>query len=228
MFAHLKPAFATPAAVLLLVDMSVVHDAKAFGSPEQSSRGDEGREGGGESEDGQQQREGEEREKDGGEDDRGEKEQDEAPPAVDWMGRAKHREFPTPGVLSPFAAARRERIIMLPGWVRAFKPWGDFLQVMRRQHNYFEPQAINLNCEGGICSPVFLLVGGENLNKRPGNCFAARIIEIAFLERTGIEKWQISGAESGCSREGPGYAAGATFLSYWFLCVLYQILQSLF
>lgn len=48
------------------------------------------------------------------------------PPPIDWMGRV----YPVdPEVLSPFAAARQERILMLPGWVRALKPWGDLLQV---------------------------------------------------------------------------------------------------
>lgn len=109
--------------------------AKALGSAEQSCQDEEDREGHGEGEDGRQQ-EGEERQEatDGGGGSSTD-EQDEIPPTVDWMGRTKHREFPTPGVLSPFVAARRERIVMLPGWVRAFKPWGDFLQVMEDSIN---------------------------------------------------------------------------------------------
>lgn len=54
-------------------------------------------------------------------------------PEVDWMGRRTDQGFPVEAsVLSPFAAARREQILLLPGWVRALKPWGDFLQVCAR------------------------------------------------------------------------------------------------
>ncbi len=61
-------------------------------------------------------------------------EEEAAPPppppvTVDWMGRVETHHVRAPEVLSPFAAARRERILMLPGWVRALKPWGDLLQV---------------------------------------------------------------------------------------------------
>lgn len=46
----------------------------------------------------------------------------------DWMGRT----FGTTAahVLSPSAAAYREKIFLLPGWMRALKPWGDVLQVL--------------------------------------------------------------------------------------------------
>lgn len=58
-------------------------------------------------------------------------------PEVDWMGRRTDQGFPETAeasVLSPFAAARREKILLLPGWVRALKPWGDFLQVQYAQN----------------------------------------------------------------------------------------------
>ncbi|CAM9150081.1 unnamed protein product [Laminaria digitata] len=52
---------------------------------------------------------------------------DEEKEGPDWMGRT------VPGflaeVLSPSKAAKREKIIMLPGWMRALKPWGDVLQI---------------------------------------------------------------------------------------------------
>lgn len=111
--------------------------AKAFGSPEQGSRGEDHREKEEEEEDGRQQERKERQGETGGGDGGGDDERDEVEPAaVDWMGRKTYREDPTPGVLSPFVAARRERIVMLPGWVRAFKPWGDFLQVMKRWRQF--------------------------------------------------------------------------------------------
>lgn len=55
---------------------------------------------------------------------------DEGREGPDWMGRI------VPGfsveVLSPSKAAKREKIVMLPGWMRALKPWGDVLQVKFR------------------------------------------------------------------------------------------------
>eukprot|EP00752_Nemacystus_decipiens_P014937 g13296.t2 len=103
---------------------------QAFGPAEQTGRGHENRLGHGERGDGQQYA-GEERQEAaaGGGGGSSIDEKRAAAPSVDWMGRTKRPEFPTPGVLSPLVAARRERIIMLPGWVRAFKPWGDLLKI---------------------------------------------------------------------------------------------------
>ncbi|CAB1114740.1 unnamed protein product [Ectocarpus sp. CCAP 1310/34] len=72
---------------------------------------------------GEEEKEQREEEEEGGEERKG--------PALDWMGRRRDQGSPTESVavLSPFAAARRERILVLPGWVRALKPWGDFLQI---------------------------------------------------------------------------------------------------
>lgn len=96
--------------------------AKALESTEGRSgtRGSEEDEDEGEEEHEQQE---EEEEEGGGEERKG--------PALDWMGRKREQGFPpeSVAVLSPFVAARRERILMLPGWFRELKPWGDFLQV---------------------------------------------------------------------------------------------------
>lgn len=48
---------------------------------------------------------------------------------TDWMGR--ELDGVAREVLSPSRAATRERILLLPTWLRALRPWGDFLQVKR-------------------------------------------------------------------------------------------------
>lgn len=99
--------------------------AEEEGAREGIRRQEGGLGGAGESNDGEEETE--EKEKGEGEVNR---EEEAMPVEADWMGRTVSRGFPPPAsVLSPFAAARRERILLLPGWVRAFKPWGDFLEV---------------------------------------------------------------------------------------------------
>ncbi|CAM9973532.1 unnamed protein product, partial [Ectocarpus fasciculatus] len=87
------------------------------------------------SEDDEDEREEDHEQREEEEEEEGEEEEEEGEekkgPVLDWMGRIRDQGFPpeSVAVLSPFAAARRERILMLPGWFRALKPWGDFLQV---------------------------------------------------------------------------------------------------
>ncbi|CAM9093329.1 unnamed protein product [Ectocarpus sp. 6 AP-2014] len=89
-----------------------------------STEGRSGTQGSEEDEDdGEEENEQRREEEEGGEERKG--------PALDWMGRIRDQGSPpeSVAVLSPFAAARRERILVLPGWFRALKPWGDFLQI---------------------------------------------------------------------------------------------------
>lgn len=107
--------------------------AKALGSTEGRS-GTQGSEQ--DEDDGEEENEQREEEEEGGEEGKG--------PALDWMGRIRDQGSPpeSVAVLSPFAAARRERILVLPGWFRALKPWGDFLQVTRLL-SYENPVIVN-------------------------------------------------------------------------------------